>query len=610
MLKIAVCVKQVPVVSMLKFDNETRRIVREGVPSEVNPFDLQAVTACVIIRESMPVEIVVVTMGPPQAREALVQCMALGADRGIHLSDRAFAGSDTLATARALSLALAREAFDIIFCGINSVDAETGQVGPQLAEMLNLPQVTGVSRIEISEAGDSATVTRLNDDGHQEILCPLPAVFTAVEGIGPEIYPSREQMEAAEAKPIETLSAVDISSDTEPLGVSGSPTWVGEVYSTESTRDGVIIRDLPADEAVAQLMAKLESRSLFGDRRGDEVPSDPRDVRQPEGANGGTWIVAETLRGRVRPVTLELLGEAQKFASCVGSRVEAMLIGHGIRDHVGELTAYGADCVHLADAPKLEHYDTELYTGILARAIEAHHPYAVLIPSTVNGRDLAARLAARLGLGLTGDCIGLDTDTEGRLVQLKPAFGGSIVAPILSNTSPQMATVRPGILTACEPDRSIEPLTHDLPINDLGEARVTILESVSDESLEGVELEHSRRVIGVGKGIGGPENLPMVRSLADALEASIGATREVTDAGWLPRQVQIGLSGKAIAPELYIAVAIRGPFNHTVGIQRSGTIVAINNNARSPIFRAADFGIIGDYTEVVPALTKAIKQRM
>ncbi len=321
MLKIAVCVKQVPVVSMLKFDNETRRIVREGVPSEVNPFDLQAVTACVIIRESMPVEIVVVTMGPPQAREALVQCMALGADRGIHLSDRAFAGSDTLATARALSLALAREAFDIIFCGINSVDAETGQVGPELAEMLNLPQVTGVSRIEIPEAGDSATVTRLNDDGHQEILCPLPAVFTAAEGIGPEIYPSREQMEAAEAKPIETLSAVDISSDTEPLGVSGSPTWVGEVYSTESTRDGVIIRDLPADEAVAQLMARLESRGVFGDRRADEIPSDPRDVRQPEGANGGTWIVAETLRGRVRTVTLELLGEAQKFASGVGSRV-------------------------------------------------------------------------------------------------------------------------------------------------------------------------------------------------------------------------------------------------------------------------------------------------
>ncbi|MCH7800222.1 MAG: electron transfer flavoprotein alpha/ beta subunit [Chloroflexi bacterium] len=595
---------------MLKFDNETRRVVRDGVPSEVNPFDLQAITACAAIKDSMPAEIVAVTMGPPQAREALVQCMALGADRGIHLNDRAFAGSDTLATARALSLALAREKFDLILCGINSVDAETGQVGPEIAEMLNLPQVTGVSKIQVSEAGDSVTVTRLNDEGHQEILCPLPALLTAAEGIAPEIYPSPEQMEEAESKPIEELSAADISPDTDVLGVSGSPTSVGEVYSTESRRDGIIIRDLPTDEAVAQLMANLESRGVFGDRRADEVPSAPRGPRQPDGANGGTWVVAETLGGRIRPVTFELLGEARELSRNVGSRVEAVLIGDGVEEQAGDLTAYGADCVYVADSASLRQYDTELYTGVLAQAIEAHKPYAVLIPSTINGRDLAARLAARLKLGLTGDCIGLETDSEGRLVQLKPAFGGAIVAPILSNTFPQMATVRPGILAACQPDWSIEPVTRKLPVDDLDEPRVKVLESVQDHSLVGGELEHARRVIGVGKGIGAPDNLSVIQPLVAALGASIGATREVTDAGWLPRQVQIGLSGKAIAPELYIAVAVRGPFNHTVGIQRSGTIVAINNSARSPIFRAADFGILGDYADVVPVLTKAIEQRL
>lgn len=610
MLKIAVCIKQVPVVSMLKFDNETRRVVREGVPSEVNPFDLQAITACAAIKDSMPAEIVAVTMGPPQAREALVQCMAMGADRGIHLNDRVFAGSDTLATARALSLALARENFDLIFCGINSVDAETGQVGPEIAEMLNLPQVTGVSRIQVSESGDSVTVTRLNDEGQQEIFCPLPALLTAAEGIAPEVYPSQEQIEEAEAKPIEELTAADISPDTDMLGVSGSPTSVGQVYSTESNREGVIIRDLPADEAVAKLMANLDSRGVFGNRRADEVPSAPRGPRQPEGARGGTWIVAETLGGRIRPVTFELLGKARELSRGVGSRVEAVLIGDGVKERAGELTAYGADCVYVADSPELEQYDTELYTGILARAIEAHKPYAVLFPSTINGRDLAARLAARLELGLTGDCIGLETDSEGRLVQLKPAFGGTIVAPILSNTMPQMATVRPGILMACQPDWSIEPATRKLPVNDLGKPRVKVLKTVQDRSLAGGELEHARRVVGVGKGIGGPDNLSMIQPLVAALGASIGATREVTDAGWLPRQVQIGLSGKAIAPELYIAIAIRGPFNHTVGIQRSGTIVAINNSARSPIFRAADYGILGDYAEVVPILTKAIEQRL
>ena len=610
MLKIAVCVKQVPVVSMLKFDNETRRVVREGVPSEVNPFDLQAINACKAIKDSMPAEIVVLTMGPPQAREALVQCLALGADRGIHLNDRAFAGSDTLATARALSLALAQETFDLIFCGVNSVDAETGQVGPEIAELLDLPQVTGVSKIQVSESGDSATVTRLNDEGHQQILCSFPALLTAAEGIAPEVYPSREQMAEAETKPIVELSAADISTDTEELGVSGSPTWVGEVYSTESSRESVIIRDVPADEAVAQLLAYLESRGVFEERRVDEVPSAPRGPRRPEGGKGGTWVVAESLGGRIRPVTFELLGEAREFTRGIDSRVEAALIGDDLQKQASELSAYGADCVYVADSPDLRQYDTELFTNVLAQAIETHKPYAVLIPSTVNGRDLAARLAARLKLGLTGDCIGLETDSEGRLVQLKPAFGGSIVAPILSNTMPQMATVRPGILTACQPDWSIEPITRDLPVHDLGEPRVKVLESISDQSLEGDELEHARRVIGVGKGIGGPENMPVIRSLADALGASIGTTREVTDAGWLPRQVQIGLSGKAIAPELYIAIAIRGPFNHTVGIQRSGAIIAINNSARSPIFRAADFGILGDYAEVVPILTKAIQRRL
>ncbi|MDP6715834.1 MAG: FAD-binding protein, partial [SAR202 cluster bacterium] len=551
---------------MLKFDNETRRVVRDGVPSEVNPFDLQSVTACLKIKDSMPAEIVVVTMGPPQAREALVQCLALGADRGVHLNDAAFAGSDTLATARALALALSREMFDLIMCGVNSVDAETGQVGPEIAEFLDLPQVTGVSRIQVSETGESATVTRLNDEGHQEILCPFPAVLTAAEGIGAEMFPTPDQMAEAEAKPIEELSAADISTDIEALGVSGSPTWVGEVYSAESNREGLIIRDIPVDDAVAQIMAYLESKSVFGDQPVDEVPSEQRIPRRPQGSNGATWVVAESLGSQSRPVTFELLGEAQKFAGGVGSRVEAVLIGDGIRDHAAELAAFGADCVHIADAPELGQYDTDLYTGVLARAIKVHQPYAVLIPSTVNGRDLAARLAARLGLGLTGDCIGLETDSEGRLVQLKPAFGGSIVAPILSNTMPQMATVRPGILTACHPDWSVEPVTLDLPVNDLGEPRVKVLESKSDQSLEGNELEHARRVVGVGKGIGEPENMSAIRALADALDASIGTTREVTDAGWLPRQVQIGLSGKAIAPELYIAVAIRGPFNHTVGI--------------------------------------------
>ena len=265
----------------------------------------------------------------------------------------------------------------------------------------------------------------------------------------------------------------------------------------------------------------------------------------------------------------------------------------------------------MASEPRLRQYDTELYTATLAAAIRERSPYAVLVPSTANGRDLAARVAARLGIGLTGDCVGLglDLDEEGRLLQLKPAFGGSIVAPILSKTTPQMATVRPGILTPVEPDYSVEPEVRRLSGNALAEPRVRVLQSKSDPSNEGADLEHAQRIVAVGMGVGGPENIGIVRELAEALGAALGSTREVSDVGWLPRQHQIGLSGKAVSPDLYIAVALRGPFNHTVGIQKAGTVVAINSSGRAPIFRAADFGIVGDYAEVVPALTSAIKRR-
>lgn len=328
------------------------------------------------------------------------------------------------------------------------------------------------------------------------------------------------------------------------------------------------------------------------------------------GSQGAIWVAAEVIGGEVRPVTLELLGRARELAAQIGANVEAVLIGDDDEGRIRELTAYGADTVHIVTGAEFAEYDTEAHTAALTAAINAHSPYAVLVPSTANGRDLAARVAGRLELGLTGDCVGLDIDDEGRLSQLKPAFGGSIVAPILSRTLPNMATVRPGILTACEPDESIEPVVNRIDVGAVAASGVRVLRSVSDESAEGAELERAARVVSVGMGIGGPENLGPIRELASALGASIGTTRDVCDLGWLPRQYQIGLSGKAVAPELYIAVALRGPFNHTVGIQRSGTIVAINNSARSQIFRASDFGILGDWNEVVPELTSAIRNRV
>ena len=609
-MKIAICIKQVPVVSMLRFDNDSRRVVREGVPNEVNPFDVLAVSAVAALKEQSPgIEAAVYTMGPPQASEALTQCLAMGMDRAVLLTDRAFAGSDTLATARALSLALSRESFDLVICGRNSVDAETGQVGPEIAEMLNLPQITGVRRLQLDTDAGQVVVERETDEGHETLSCPLPALITVTEGVAPELFPRPDAVEAARAIPIEQLAASDLSDDPSLFGADGSPTWVGEVYAEESDREAIVVRNEPVDAAVGRLMDYLESRGVFDDTDDAANAGVPRGPMRERGETGPVWVVAELLGGEVRPVTLELLGRAAELASRLGTSVEAALMGDGVERHAALLTAHGADVVRLADSVGLARYDTEIHTATLARAIEQHAPYAVLLGATANGLDLAARLAARLGLGLTGDCVGLDLDDEGRLVQLKPAFGGSVVAPILSRTRPQMATVRPGILTPAAPDFGVAPDVRPLDVDGLPAPRVRLLESAPAPTTEGAELEHARIVVGVGMGIGGPENIGVARELADALGGSLAATRDLVDAGWMPRQHQVGLSGKAVSPRLYVAIALRGPLNHTVGIRKAGVVIAINNSPRAPIFRAADFGIVGDYAEIAPALTAAVKAR-
>ena len=610
-MKIAVCIKQVPVVSLLKFDNETRRVVRDGVPSEVNPFDVLGMSLAVNLKQEHDAEVVVYTMGPPQARDALVQCLAMGADSAVHLNDRAFAGSDTLATARALALALARDEYDLIICGRNSVDAETGQVGAEVAEMLDLPQVSGVRHLELETSGDGAALVaeRITDEGHDVVRCALPALITVTEDVAPEIYPRRAERQAAQDKPVETLTAADLSDDLSVFGMDGSPTWVSEIYSIEPERDGIVVRDKPADDAVAELMAYLDERGAFDKGVGADDVGMPRGARRELGGVGAIWVVAETLGGELRPITLELLGRSRELAEALDTCVEAALIGEDVEQHGAVLTAFGADVVWVAQDERLADYEVSQYTAILADAIREHRPYAVLLGSTVIGRELAARLAGRLSLGLTGDCIGLEVDDEGRLVQLKPAFGGNIVAPILSNTKPYMATVRPGLLTPVAPDDSVEAVVRRLSLDSLGEARVEIVERVVNESAEGAELDSADTIVGVGKGIGGPENLPMIRDLADALGAPLGATRDVTELGWLPRQYQIGLSGKSVSPNLYFAVALSGVFNHTVGIGKAGTVVAINSSARAPIFQSADFGIVGDYAEVAPELVRALAAR-
>ena len=605
-MKTAVCVKYVPVVSRITFDYEKKTIVREGVPSEVNAFDVLGLVRAVELKATPEDEVLAVCMGPPQAREGLVTCMALGADRGILLTDRALAGSDTLATARALGMVLERESPDLIVCGRNSSDAETGQVGPELAELLGLPHISQVRKLDYKPESNTIVAERITDEGYQLIECRLPAVVCVTEGVAAETFANREQMAAAQDKPVEEVACAQLTDDLSQFGLDGSPTWVEDIRLVEPTRQGMMIEGETPLDAAQQIAGMLKAELANISSGVEEVAPSDGITRYPDESGKAIWVVAETSQAGVRRVTLELLGKARQLTSFTKSQVAAVLIGHAENGEVETLAAYGADRVLTLDNSALGPICGRAVSGVLAQAMAAEKPYAVLFAATADGRDLASRIAARLGLGLTGDAIDLEIDEEGRLVQLKPALGGNVIAPILSRTLPNLVTLRPGLLAPIEPETGATAAVQELPAQPFEGADISVLETHFEEDTGGIALAQAEVVLGAGMGIGGPESLPEIRTLASRIGATVATTRNVVHAGWLPHQVQVGISGRTIAPRVYLAVGIRGVFDHTVGIQKAGVIIALNSNRRHPIFKAADFGVVGDWREYLPALVEAI----
>ena len=606
-MKIVVCVKYVPVVARIQFDYVNKTIIREGVPSEVNPFDMLGLVRAVELKSAPDDQVVALCMGPPQAREGLLECLALGADRAILLTDRALAGSDTLATARALSLALKNEAPDLIICGRNSADSETGQVGPETAELMGIPHVGQVSKLDLNADSNTIVTERLTDEGYQVIECPLPALVCVTEGVAEETFPNREQLAEAETKPLEEVTCAQLSPDSSQFGAEGSPTWVEEIRLVEPNRSGVIIEEEDPQVAAEQAASLLKERLESLDSEAGGSPVDQATARFPDSRDKSIWVVAESWPAGLAHVTLELLGKARELTSFTRSEVAAILIGPAQPDLTNQLAAYGADRVLVLDNTGMGPVWGRQVVQSLAAAVHQAQPYAVLFASTPDGRDLASRVAARLALGLTGDAIDLEIDEEGRLVQLKPALGGNVVAPILSKTLPNMVTLRPGLLTPIAPDVSSQAPVEAIAAASFDGPDVTVLEEHVQEDIGALELTQAQVVLGVGMGIGGPENLPQIQKLAHSINASLAATRNVTHEGWLPVQIQVGISGRSITPKVYLAVGIRGAFNHTVGIQKAGVILAINQNRRHAIFKSADFGIVGDWNEFLPPLIEALK---
>lgn len=322
------------------------------------------------------------------------------------------------------------------------------------------------------------------------------------------------------------------------------------------------------------------------------------------------WVFCETAEGRMRSVGYELVTKGRELADKLGESLVAVLIGHEVGGLAESLIHQGADKVLLVDDKTFGHYTTDAFTIAMTTLIAPRKPAIVLYGATSNGRDLAPRVAARMALGLTADCTGLDIDDERQLVQTRPAFGGNIMAEILCPyTRPQMATVRPNVFKPSEPDTSrtgeIEKVEIKIGAN---QVRTRVMNSVK-EVVEGMKsVEEADVVVCSGRGIKDPSNLDLPKELAGLLDAAVGGSRPIVDLGWLPPTQQVGQSGRTISPRLYFALGISGAIQHCAGMSSSDVIVAVNKDPDAPIFELADFGIVGDLFEIVPAIIEEIRR--
>ncbi|TCO67650.1 electron transfer flavoprotein subunit alpha/FixB family protein [Caldanaerobacter subterraneus] len=321
------------------------------------------------------------------------------------------------------------------------------------------------------------------------------------------------------------------------------------------------------------------------------------------------WVFVEQREQKLMNVSLEILGEARRLADKKGVKACAVLVGYEVKGLAEELIKYGADVVYVIDHLLLKNYTTDAYTKVICDLANSLKPEVILYGATYVGRDLAPRIAARMRTGLTADCTALDIDENGLLLQIRPAFGGNLIATIICpERRPQMATIRPGVMKKALIDEGRRGEVIEIkPVIEEKDIRTEII-SIIKEARQKVNLEEADIIVSGGRGVGGPEGFKLIEELAEVLGGVVGASRAAVEAGWISSDHQVGQTGKTVRPKLYIACGISGAIQHIAGMGGAKTIVAINKNPDAPIFKIADYGIVGDLFKVIPALIEEIKE--
>ena len=323
----------------------------------------------------------------------------------------------------------------------------------------------------------------------------------------------------------------------------------------------------------------------------------------------GIWVYAEHKDGKVKKVTFEILNEAKKLADKKGEPLCAILIGSRVGEMAAIVGAHSAAKVYCVEADSLGAYTTGGFTKALCDLIQQEKPSIVLFGASINGKDLSARVAGRLGVGLATDCTGIGLDDAGMLQVRRPMFSGKVYAEIaFSDATPQMASIRPNVMMAAAPDAARKPDVAKVAASVKPEDLMVNVVEVVKTGGEKPDLTEAEIIVSGGRGMKGPENYKILEELADVLGAVVGASRSAVDAGWRPQSDQVGQSGKVVAPNLYIAAGISGAIQHLAGMGTSKVIVAINKDPEAPIFKKADYGVVDDLFKVVPAFTEECKK--
>jgi Electron transfer flavoprotein, alpha subunit len=578
--------------------------------------------------------LIVCSMGPQSFEASLRKAISMGYDEAYLLSDRKLGGSDTYATGLALATMLkhlgftkdAKEPF-IILAGRQTSDGDTAHVPSQVAENLGIPQATFVETVKPDGKGN-VVARRIIEGGYQMLQLPLPcAVSLTPTGIPPR-KPSLSGAIKARNASVTVLSVEDIGLGIEKIGLSGSPTIVANVTNIISERPPVLMSEGNNEsDLVDSLIANFEKGGNVLEKREEKEKkvAEAPDFPVVDNRNGSKGILtwAEVINGKIARPSLELLTPARHLADQLGNdtTITTVLIGKNVESLAKTLFEHGTDEVVLVENDRLEEYLVLPFSDIITQVIKEKKPEIALFAATTAGRELAPRTAVKTDSGVTADCTGLEIgeyiNRKGKVINKpilhsrRPTYGESKLATILGFSYPQISTARAGtfevpkreegrkgLLTVFHPELSEEDF------------KVEILQTVRGEG--GLQnLFDAEIIVSGGRGAVG-DNLKLIQDLTGALKtkgikAEWACSRVVVDEGISEYARQIGQTGKTVRPKVYIAVGISGAIQHIAGIKESGEIIAIDHNPKASIFHHADFGIVGEYQDILPELIERVK---